>query len=493
MPVRYPLAPYASQSTKNLPIRLSHAERKSMRLLSGIIKTMCYTDRVDTGMLAAKPTKRKQIQTTEIFNFCFSVLVGSEFNCGIDISEHPSKLKRYENKLCALIERLRRYKFLNPDRLRMDYTKFLFMLQDSLEENVSTGLNDIRLISSIQTVYDFCDSRGMTDLLEEKSLPLCVTPVPRIANRDLLNKALRHKGAVVRGVIRKYTSRGISESDVERALYSIADIKQFDIENSQPIRDLLRRIKANFSPFRIESEELNLGILANSERSRLTHSHEQQFFFVVQTLTFWRNILDRFHGIWATAEAEMLDSTNSYTLRDSGQGLQRIQTNCVKTFEEIQSVLAHTIEEVVGEEYWTNHETPKRENSTGKWIGSKKIHIGDEQVPNGMFFLDKYTQICRILNPIVRVLEFIEREDAFTATFIRTKWQSGAHLTRLILADFMRQGFDGSGGDTWDDAGSCIDGRLTSTWNWCNEIAEKEFYPIFRLAGFSSFDGGLGE
>jgi hypothetical protein len=36
---------------------------------------------------------------------------------------------------------------------------------------------------------------------------------------------------------------------------------------------------------------------------------------------------------------------------------------------------------------------------------------------------------------------------------------------------------------------SCIDGRLTSAWNWCSQLQSKPFYPIFKLAGFTSFDG----
>ena len=32
-------------------------------------------------------------------------------------------------------------------------------------------------------------------------------------------------------------------------------------------------------------------------------------------------------------------------------------------------------------------------------------------------------------------------------------------------------------------AGSCIDGRLTSAWNWCSQIEKKPYYHIFKVAG----------
>lgn len=87
-------------------------------------------------------------------------------------------------------------------------------------------------------------------------------------------------------------------------------------------------------------------------------------------------------------------------------------------------------------------------------------------------------------------LPSLARSDPDVAAYIDSAFGGVDGARVAILADFCRHAFDGSGADNFFDAGSCIDGRLTSAWNWCSKIEKKAYYPLFKLAGFTGFDGG---
>lgn len=101
--------------------------------------------------------------------------------------------------------------------------------------------------------------------------------------------------------------------------------------------------------------------------------------------------------------------------------------------------------------------------------------------------IDKYSQIYRILLPICNTVSQIPSlmEKPALRSYIEDEFGSEEGLVREILGDFFRHGFDGSGGDNFFDAGSCIDGRLTSAWNWCSLLEKKRFFPVFLLSGKS--------
>jgi hypothetical protein len=98
---------------------------------------------------------------------------------------------------------------------------------------------------------------------------------------------------------------------------------------------------------------------------------------------------------------------------------------------------------------------------------------------------DKYTQIFRILLPICNTLSQIPSlaDKPALRSYIDDEFGSPKILIREILGDFFRHGFDGSGADNFFDAGSCIDGRLTSAWNWCSTLERKRYFHAFLLTG----------
>eukprot|EP00434_Breviolum_minutum_P033342 symbB.v1.2.029502.t1/scaffold3238.1/size60479/3 len=192
-------------------------------------------------------------------------------------------------------------------------------------------------------------------------------------------------------------------------------------------------------------------------------------------MTLWREVLDNMFQLWHIAEEDLLDDEQQYQLADTGQGYQRVQKS-VRSVVAMQKILADV------------------QRKVGGWVGSSIVHLGDHNVPNALMFIDKYIQVPRFLGPLVLTLDKISdlsRSTAGMKVYIDS-FGGVRRLQKLILADFFKHAFDGSGADNFFDAGSCIDGRLTSAWNWCSSIESKTYFPVFLLTGFSGFDGKEG-
>jgi len=178
--------------------------------------------------------------------------------------------------------------------------------------------------------------------------------------------------------------------------------------------------------------------------------------------------------LWTLAEDDLLEEGNYYRLRDTGQGLNRVQ-QCPRVSRAMHAIVDHTMGKVGYE----------------NWVGSTVIHLGDHNVPNALMFIDKYTQVPRILNPLTIGLQRLDdvAKDPEVSEYIHRAFGGLPALRRMILGDFFRHAFDGSGADNFFDAGSCIDGRLTSAWQWCASIEKKAYFPVLLLTGFVGFDG----
>jgi len=411
----------------------------------------------------------------------------------------------------TVLEIGRRYKILNPERMRDAYGKLMYFLQDSRKPDVRE-LIEFDSVVRVRTVYDVLSKspRGL-EMLEDPQLRIATMEImPEGKGRTQVQREIKAKEAAIKSLSKTYCSVArrrkrhhgfggyslgllrssyhdsdseddknagdeLTEDMVEQCIYSIGDHSTYLRFNREPCDKLIHLLKEFFDPQDPGPPEFSLSIEEGVDGARLSHPHQRQYTFVLQSMTLWREVLDNMFQLWHLAEEDLLDEEHAYALTDTGQGLQRVQKS-PRSVVAMQKVLA------------------KVQRKVGGWLGSTTVHLGDHNVPNALMFIDKYIQVPRFLGPLVLTLEKIPAL-AQGSDGMKTYVQSFGGvkvLQKRILADFFRHAFDGSGADNFFDAGSCIDGRLTSAWNWCSSIERKDYFPIFLLTGFSGFDGKEG-
>ena len=493
----------AEARAKHVPLRLTDAERRTLRLVEAVLTASAYPESASspraqvrgvcavlTALLAGAGVGTPQAAAVSA---SASASASSEMGDSPDFAAHAEYLR-------GALEVARRYKVLNPDRLRTAYAPLVHVLQDSRTPAVRAVL-ECDLVAPLATVHRALSSAGALALLRDPALAAATAEIGAGGTARRREVALRAKRAAVASLCARHASPALPRTQLCRCLYSLADSRAFLRVNRDPVDKCILWLQELFpldgndgddkskkgkdkkkDKNKKDKEESTLAIYGGVDGARLTHSHDTQHLYVLQSLALWREVQDRMHELWALAEADLLGGP--YVLRATGQGVQRVQAAPrLRTAVDALVVRAQT-------------------RARGRWVGSTAVHLGDAQVPNALLFIDKYTQVPRILGPLVHVLDRIDAlcggssgegssnsSSEAVKRFVRETYGSPLAARRAILGDFFRRAFDGSGADNFFDAGSCIDGRLTSAWNWCATIESKPFYYLFLLAGFTGFDG----
>lgn len=455
---------------KNVALRLSTEERVYLSLLNAALSVSEYTDNVDViGSYRSSSSRRILREWNEILGCISGMAVVNHFNRGkklmLDKSFHDNEVFFKE-----IFEIGRRYKIMNPEAMRSNYGKMIYMLQDASDQNISRALQ-VSLSKPIDTVFHFLQSREALAMLCD---PLFDTACGTgISSESESTPAL--KAAALATLGQSYSHEKLSVDDITRCVASFGDNASYIKLNVGPINRMLALLSEFFQDAKPPSgHAANLAISAGRGGARLTHSHGTQMAYVTQTFILWKTITTHMSALWLAAETDLLSETHGYRLRDTGQGLNRLQS--APSTSRLALNLLRNAQQTCG----------------NAWVGSSVIHLGDHNVCNALMFIDKYSQISRILSPIVQTIDGIDRlcaDSSDLSTTIDKMYGGPEALKRTILADFFKHGFDGSGAENFFDAGSCIDGRLTSAWNWCSNIEKKSYYRVFLLTGFVGFDG----
>ena len=475
---------------KNIPLRLNAEERSLLKLLEGALEISEYTDKVDVSRndygwgfgfysfssysrMGESDQKSDVIkrELKEVFSLLLGLYTATNLRKGkqlVSDRNFQDNQEFFQN----VFEIGRRFKIMNPDKMRTNYGKLMHLLQDA----VAPGMINFPVIAPIKTVYRLIKQKNAVPIIEKYKEDIVnatyVIDYELDATRDLIQQAKERKEKAIALLKADLVvqSKIFTLDEFELIINSISDFNSYVASNCYPVECAINLLATYFHSEK-ETQETSLAIRAGSGGSCLSHSHCTQFQFVSQSLLLWREIQQEMCRLWINTDDDLLDPSNRYRLCNTGQGMNRVQS-APRISASMSSILR------------------KVQSQLGGWIGLSVVHLGDRDVPNALVFIDKYTQVPRILSPIVRTIQNLEslvKTDKQLRELVDHEYE-GIDVSRLvIIRDFFRHGFDGSG----DDGGSCIDGRLTSAWNWTALLEKKEYFNLFKLGGFEGFDGSF--
>jgi len=463
------------ERAKFIPLRLEYEERSRLHLIQAVMRASNYTTEVDNP--EHKSRSKRLLKQMQLIR---ATLTGIATTYKYDLAQklvEDQDFKLYQITFTKVFEVGRRYKVMNPDKMRGGYGKMIFLLQDALISEIEEGIG-FSLHRPIETVYKTLEARDGLAILDDEFISTATMEIlPEDKTREEIDSEIRLKENAIAYIAKKYKTEKLPEERIKRCLYSIGDNTSYLNSNCKPVDYMITLLEKFFGVEGTEDTQWSLALYGGQNGSRITHSHARQFHYVLQTLTLWREIIHDMFRLWFVAEQDLLNPERQYKMRNTGQGIHRLQDS-PETSKVMHGIL-FAVQQRLG-------------HTEQGWVGSNVIHLGDTNVPNALVFIDKYNQVPRILNPIVMCIRYIENhlvKDKTLVKLVEKKYGSIQSAIQKILHDFFRHGFDGSGAENFFEAGSCIDGRMTSCFEWAQKIHEKPYYFLFKLSGFQGFDG----
>ncbi|KAG7728098.1 hypothetical protein KL933_002224 [Ogataea haglerorum] len=459
------------RNARFIPLRLSYEERQLLRLLEATLSVSEYTDRVDILSYRSR-TKRIVEQLREICSILAGLVVSSNMKVGQKLIQDKTFADNKE-WYKTVFEIGRRYKIMNPERMRDTFGKLCYVVMDSMLPEVREHL-EFDLYAPIKTVLGLIESKDDKSATKMFDDPLIISATaeirPEQKTRSVINRQIKHKESAIERLSSRYSSpNGLSKDEVRQILYSIGDFNAYTNKNRLPVLRMIKRLDDFFKSS--GTTKYSLGIRYGQGGARLTHNHEKQYLYVKQALELWSHVMRDMIELWAAADDDLFNG-QQYQLTNTGQGLNRVKA-CPVLYKKMYNLLYEV------------------QRLFDYWVGTPVIHLGDDAVPNALFFLDKYIQIPSILIPIDRCIQEIDvlAQDPHLEQYFCSQFETVEDLKKTILCDYFKHGFDGSGADNFYFAGSCVDAVSTSSCEFCNNIWKKDYYKVFLLTGFTNFNG----
>ena len=150
-------------------------------------------------------------------------------------------------------------------------------------------------VMPIKTVYTILEEHNAVELLRDDLITVATKEIysegrPR---RDV-QKDIKNKERAIEILSSRYATNELSQEKVRQCLYSIGDNHAFLRANRDPCERMIVYLKQYFHPTSAKDPHSSLAIRSGKGGARLSHDHNKQYSYVLQSLTLWREIL---HGM----------------------------------------------------------------------------------------------------------------------------------------------------------------------------------------------------
>lgn len=147
------------RAARFVPLRLSYEERHFLRLLESTLEVSQYTDKVDILPAGLSRSRRMTQQIRHLCSVLTGLVIADDYEAGQALMKDRN-FAQNEELFQKIFEIGRRYKILNPERMRDTYGKLIYFLQDTVNPTVNEML-EFTCVKDVETVYKLLQKKEM--------------------------------------------------------------------------------------------------------------------------------------------------------------------------------------------------------------------------------------------------------------------------------------------------------------------------------------------
>jgi hypothetical protein len=176
----------------------------------------------------------------------------------------------------AVFEIGRRHKVQNPEKMRSEYGKMIYLLQDSQMGDVQELL-EFKLVKPLKTAYNLLAETNGLAMLNDGLMHQATAEIMHEGRpRHEVQREIKAKEKAREHLSRRYSNTDLSSEQILSCLYSISDNNAYLRFNRDPVDKMIGYLKEYFDPKEHEKGFSLAGSSYSLNKALVTHTRALQ-------------------------------------------------------------------------------------------------------------------------------------------------------------------------------------------------------------------------